>query len=305
MLWLKQRFFSGMALLILTLIATACSNTVTVSSNNGSITPTVSTNATPTVTPSPTTGTAASPCLNTLPGSSPATAGAGFGDVTFPTGSTSTPITVHHNATGDYTISLFSVCSPNNTVDGVRSFFATQLPANSWAQAPTLPFDGGFQDSCGDPYCWVKDVAPRYVGLEQVKDQGSQLVTYNMRLFTPPTAPTCSSDFPANYSSFYTAPNTTASVPLPALTKIGPSTNVDQLGSNLMCSAGTTASLNMYLTTELPKHGWHQGSTSHIGNTGPCGHFTGWVNQNSTVGVYWSVDTSVSNGVQWHILLSC
>src|SRR5579872_6771663 len=162
-------------------------------------------------------------CATLLPGAGSATAGSHFADVTFPANSVSTTIALHSSGTGQWSIYTFNVCSPNNTAAAVRTFFAAQLPAHSWAQSPTLPFNGSYQAPCGDPYCWAKDTAPRYVGLENVTDAGNNNVTYRIRLFIPPPSPQCPSPFLGPSGPFDTwMVSSSVGVPAPPLAEHGP-----------------------------------------------------------------------------------
>jgi hypothetical protein len=82
-----------------------------------------------------------------------------------------------------------------------RSYFASGLPHAGWTQAPRLPYDGAYQASCGDPYCWKKDHAPRYVSLESVTSHGGGVVTYHIRLAVPPNEPSSTPDSVGIYAT--------------------------------------------------------------------------------------------------------
>jgi hypothetical protein len=217
-------------------------------------------------------------CATLLPGAMPATAGSHFTDVTFPANSVSTTITQHSSGTGQWTIYLFNACSPNNTAAAVRAFFAAQLPGHSWAQSPILPYNGSYQAPCGDPYCWAKDTAPRYVGLENVIDAGNNNVTYRIRLFIPPPVPQCpTGPFHGPSGPFDTwMISSSVGVPAPPLAEHGPASGFDQNGyaqdpDPSLCAAGDASSLTAYFNYVMPLLGWAHGSVPSgclVGSTG-------------------------------------
>jgi hypothetical protein len=221
---------------------------------------------TPTVTPTPSpTPTPLQACQTLLDSNNvqAATAGADFADVSFPANSLGTSIATSHGGDGRFTIEQFDVCSPASSIDAIHSFYSTGLPSAGWAQAATYPYDGAYQASCGDQFCWSKDPAPRYVSLESVINQQNGYVTYHMRLAVPPTPPSCQPDSYGIYAARpydTTLPNT-PSIPAPPLTKdglgsAGTSGNVTQGGYAGMCSAGSASAITAFFTTELPHLGW-------------------------------------------------
>lgn len=246
------------------------------SSSSGSTTGSTSSSTTasaPTNTPIP-----AATCATLLPGAGAATAGGSFTDVTFPASSVSTAITTHSSGTGQWSIFLFNACSPGTSSTAVRAFFAAQLPAHGWAQSATLPFNGSYPAPCGDAYCWGKDTAPRYVGLENVTDAGNNNVTYRIRLFTPPPTPQC----PVGPFLGPSGPfaqwllSSQAGVPAPPLGEHGPASGFDQNGyaqdpGDSMCVAGDATSLAAYFAFTMPYLGWSHGTEPSgciVGTTG-------------------------------------
>lgn len=218
-------------------------------------------------------------CQTTLNGATlqSATAGVGFSDVTFPPNSFSTSIATSHGGDGRFTIHQFDVCSSASGVAAIQSFFAGGLPSAGWAQAAAFPYNGAYQASCGDPYCWHKGSAPRFVSLEQVTDRHNGYVTYHLRLAIPPTPPTCTPDSAGIYPTrSYDGPNlpTGSDIPAPPLTKDGLGSggtngNLTQGGYGGECSAGTAASINSFFTAELPALGWHHSVPPAL--LSPCG----------------------------------
>jgi hypothetical protein len=235
----------------------------------------------------------------------PATAGAGFSDVAFPPDSFSTSLATSHGGDGRFTIKQFDVCSYANGADAIRSFFANGLPSSGWNQAAMYPYNGAYQAPCGDPYCWSKGTAPRYVSLEQVTDRHNGYVTFHVRLAVPPTPPTCTPDPAGIYptrSYDTTLPNTSSSLPAPPLTKdglgsAGTNGNVTHAGYGGECSAGSAASINAFFTTELPALGWNHSMPP--ASLAPCGT-TGVQWWKGTELFQWSTDGSAgASGTFW------
>jgi hypothetical protein len=217
-------------------------------------------------TPGTTPTVAAPTCATLLPGSASASGGPDFGDIPFPTGAVSTPLTGFSSGTGRYTISLFKVCAPNTSASAVKSFYASQLITAGWAQDPTLPFDGSYQQACGDPYCWKKGanpIAQRLIGLEQVTDAGNSLVTFQWRVFVPPAGGTCNAaDFPT--TGFFVKTNGGPSTDF----QFPPVTYYVSLGGaagsrpNIVCSAGNPSSILAFMKNSISKSKWKILSTS-------------------------------------------
>jgi hypothetical protein len=182
---------------------------------------------------------------------------------------------LHSSGTGLWSIYQLNACTPSSTASAVRSFFASQLPGHGWATSPTLPFDGGYQAPCGDPYCWAKDTAPRYVGLEAVTDAGSGFVTYRLRLFIPPSAPaSCYTSMFAN-PPYHSTWWQDSAIPVPPLSiNSGPGDGYSVSGHShqfsYICSAGTGSSIALFMQTELAHLGYHTGTL-------PCTSGTFWV----------------------------
>jgi len=125
------------------------------------------TNAAPTRTPT----TCAQ--LSGFAGASAASAGPGFADLAFPADSVSGRHALSPGGAGLYAITQFDVCTPATSLQTIDSFFTSQLAAAAWTPTVDYPYDGGYLASCGDPFCWFKDTAPRYVSLEQVTERGN------------------------------------------------------------------------------------------------------------------------------------
>jgi hypothetical protein len=284
----------------------ACAfGTSTASEQGGSPTPT---GISSTPTPQPAAEVTTCPNLSGFSGAQAATAGSGFSDVSFPTNSISTSIATSGGGAGRFTIKQFDACTPSTTTSAIYSYFASGLPGSGWSGASTYPYDGAWQASCGDPYCWKKDNKPRYVSLEKVTNQGNGLVSYHIRLAIPPAGPTCSSGIDI-YTGKTWDPNV-SDVPVQS-----PPFTLDGLGDGYddsvaahtavqdMCSAGNMTAVNNFFNIELPKHGWSH-STPSSAMSSAC-HTTGtqwWKGKDLFV---WSADTvgnqtAAANTVYWN-----
>jgi hypothetical protein len=289
----SQQVTLALALCLATAMALGACNGTTVTVSAPTPVPSATHAASPTATPVPT-------CAQLVSGAGSASAGSSFTDVTFPSGSISTTPALHLSGTGLWTIYLLNACAPNTTAAAVRSFYSSQLTAQGWTYAPTLPFDGGYQQACGDAYCWGKDAAPRYVGLEVPTDHPGGSVTFTLRLFVPPSIPGCLNNGPFSppYQSFYPQ---YSSLPLPPLTLFGPGDGSGGLTSNTMCSAGTMDAVNSFFTNELTKHGWHQGSFTPPSGQPACGGpspFKGWISPDGKHVAAWTATggSAAANG---------
>src|SRR5262249_33030566 len=221
--------------LILSLL-TACSSTVSVTAAGPTTTPTL------TSTPQPTCAG-----LSGFSNAGHASARSSFTDASFPERSISTTPKQTTSGTGLFTIIELDACTNNSSTSTIHAFYAEQLVNGGWTESTTYPYDGQYQAACGDPYCWLKDSAPRYVSLETVADKGSGLITFHLRLAKPPATPKCPA---STYGKPPTTPYATfvpdSDIPLPPLTLFGPSTGSGALSSDSMCSAGTAASIDKF-----------------------------------------------------------
>jgi hypothetical protein len=238
------------AIIAFSLNLSACSNS-TVTTNTSTIA----------VTPTPSVA-----CATLLPRSFPASAGTDFPDIPFPTGAVSAPSTSVSSGTGQYTITLFQACAQNSSASAVKSFYASQLISAGWTQDPTLPFNGSYQQACGDPYCWKKDPDPlsqRLIGLEKVSDAGNNLVTFQWRLFFPPPAGVCNAaDFPTTGTFVKTNGGPTTDFQFPPFTYSVSLGGAAGMRPYLVCSAGDSTSILAFMKSSISKSNWKILSTS-------------------------------------------
>lgn len=241
-----------MLLIVPLLLVSACSSTASTAPGTDSAT-VMSTSPTATTVP-----TAQARCQAVHGFSSAAEVGAapGFSDVLLPAETILTTPARSGGSIGFFAITETNACTPSSSVSAIRAFFARGLPNDGWAQASTFPYDSGWQASCGDPYCWSKDTAPRYVSLEAVTDAGQGRVTYHLRLASPPAVPT---GLNCGYRGFITDFH---GIPLPPLSSLFGGSSTAYGGGASACSAGTAASIDAFFRTELPRTGWQQRTPS-------------------------------------------
>jgi hypothetical protein len=241
----------------------ATHTTTTSQSSTGSGTTQGTTSTAPTVGPTSVPTVAAAPCTSVLPGAGAASAGGQFGDVPFPAHAAATTVITDSNATGYYTIAHVDACAPNSSPARLQSFYSHSMPAQGWG-TPNLdkvPYQDDYFVRCtthnSQNVCWGKDTAPRYVVLTNVQDAGNNLVTYTLQLFTPPPAPACSGAFAGlSVMEFWTVNDPQWYVPLPPLADAYKVTLGDGSTQVFVCSAGTVASIQNILATNMPKQNW-------------------------------------------------
>jgi hypothetical protein len=237
-------------------------------------------------------GTAQS-CSDILQGAVPATAGANFTDLPLPGNSISTAVTkTSGGGDGQFTIYQFDLCTSGTSPQAIFTFFANTLPAQNWPHQIWFPFDGYFYSSCGDDFCWASGgtAPPRYVGLENVQSKGNGLVTYHLRLATPPPAPNCGSSPSFQPGYYYNLQNLAAFhstnvyslIPLPPLTRYFPNDATGHIGFGF-CSAPSAATITSFMTHHLTQLGWHQTSP------GVWANGTHTLNLSITSNVGWSI----------------
>jgi hypothetical protein len=242
----------------LALVLAACSGSGTTSATSPGNT-TTTTAGTPSATGTPgATGTPPNTCAGLLPGATAPTPDANFTDITFPSGSVTTGPNLQTSGTGVYFVNLQSFCISNSTVSAVQQFFATQLPMRGWTQADVIPRGGYYFEACGDQYCWMKDTAPRLIGLQNVVAQPGNNVTFDLLLMRPPAEPQCASSFTGAYQLYLPVDvNSSLHFELPVLTKIGgaPTTN-GSMTTYQLCSSGDAGSIIHELTDALTRVNW-------------------------------------------------
>lgn len=279
------RAVSTLALATSLLLLVACSSTG--STGSGKTPSATNTAVPPTATTTPTT-------CSQLPGLSAATALSLFG-LTYPPGAVAAAPHNSAGGTGQFTVSVYSACAPNT--DASLTFatgkgptpFSKVLLFSGWAPSKTFPADGQFQSSCSSE-CFVNGDGTDYLALASITPVVNGLVTFQMIVATPPTAPTCDpSHFGNNtYVTSIQGPNSTT-IYLPPLTRISTDMGGGYAGGVVTsyCSAGSGASVNAFLQATLPNGGW----TSN----GP----SSWKTSNGTE--TWTMDITVNTPAMWTI----
>jgi hypothetical protein len=294
---MHSRNHSGMIMglaCVLALALAACSG----GGGSATLTTTTSGSTTTTATGTGTPGATATPpttnvCVDAT--ATAATPGGNFADITFPAGSVTTGPNLQFSGTGVYYVNLQSFCAPNSTVSAVQQYFATQLPANGWTQTDLIPRGGYYFEACGDQYCWMKDAAPRLIGLQNVVAQPGNKVSFDLLLMRPPAAPQCDSSFTGTYQLFLSADaNSPLHFELPVLTKIaGAPTTSGATMTYMLCSSGDASSITHELTDALTRINW-----TVTPATAPATGLTAMHNGDTT---QVTVTFSATNPQQWQL----
>ena len=75
------------------------------------------------------------------------------------------------------TFEKVGVCVSGMTPDAIRAFYSAQMPAKSWTQSATFPYNGGdLNTTCRDAYCWKKNPgnnSTSALALENVRAYGT------------------------------------------------------------------------------------------------------------------------------------
>jgi hypothetical protein len=204
-------------------------------------------------------GAASASCATSLNGAAPATAIAGFDDVTFPSGAAMTPVKSSLGGSSQFTILETDVC-----FSGPRSGIPT-LSGASWSVSPSFPYQGALLQACASQCYQMANL--RYVALEQITDRGNSVFTYHLRLAAPPPAPTCNANF--SNSPLQGVQTSVDGVSLPPITYAVPN-NAPNLRGYDLCSSGTAASVTAFLTSTLPATGWAKASDARCFYADQC-----------------------------------
>ncbi|HEY1387837.1 MAG TPA: hypothetical protein VGF38_04770 [Ktedonobacterales bacterium] len=229
---------------------------------------TTGTQPTPTAQPQPTATvaatTVAATCASVLPGAAAIDLQhQGFiYPIVFPSGTVGTPPQQMVSGAGLFTISSFTVCTPNTTPAAVTAFFSSHLGAlpHGWFNAQTFPADGGLMASCAGTSCWwnPKGGPLYYLTFDQYADKGNGVVTYRARWAASPDFPTCGSNFSISAATrdVYFLPGYTPPLPLPPLSAVVPDDASGGVRGYDICSPGTAQSVSAFMLKELPATGW-------------------------------------------------
>ncbi|HUY78060.1 MAG TPA: hypothetical protein VMV29_14900 [Ktedonobacterales bacterium] len=256
------------ALSLMLLLVTGCNSTSgtstggTQSAGNATATATGAASGTATTAPS-----ANATCASALPGAGTINLTSTLEYPTiFPNGTVGTSPTQTASGTGLFTVYEFSACSPNTSVSGVNSFFASNLGAlpHGWINWKQFPADGGLMSAC-NAACWYdpKGSAFDYLVFDQFTDQGNGVITYRARYALSPDFPNCNSNFnnpPASQVNFFLQGYSPA-LPLPPLSSTAPDdASGGQKGFDI-CSPGDATSVTTFMEKELAATGWTKSST--------------------------------------------
>jgi hypothetical protein len=261
--FLRAPLATGAALLTLTAALTACAG---ISTGGGS--------STPTATVAPTSTPVAMTCAEV----------AGFANATpvnianteFPKDTIVAAPTTTAGGTGQFKVSGYDGCAPNTdvsltvqTAKGPKAFFDLQQ-FYGWAPSATFPGDGEVQAACAAKSCLdFGQEHSRFLSVTKATALPNSLVTFHLRVTTPPAAPSCGSNFTNSplkgyqLTSFFGAP-------LPPLTLGVPDDASGGLRGEDLCGPGTAASITAFMNKALPAAGWTKGSDSKCFFSAQC-----------------------------------
>jgi hypothetical protein len=264
-------------------------------------TPTAVASPTPSPTPTP-----VPTCASLLPSAGAINlAPAGFAYLyAFPNGTVGTTPAVTASGTGLFTVQQFNACTSGSSISAVQTFFTTQLPAlpHGWITSTTFPADGGLMQSCTSPCFYNPKGGPFYYFVfDQFSDHGSGVITYRVRWAVSPPFPSCAGSFygTPGLADVFFVPSFTPPVPVPPVSAMQPDDAAGGVRGFEVCSPGTVASVNAFMTKELPAIGWTQVAS----NAGCIFNAECWTNGSSAV----SWNTNTTNGatgwiIAWRVL---
>ncbi|HEV7127909.1 MAG TPA: hypothetical protein VGN32_10760 [Ktedonobacterales bacterium] len=215
-------------------------------------------------------------------------------NMAFPAGTVAAAPSTAFGGAGQYTVSTYSACTPNNTADltvatgkGPESFTKLVL-FYGWAPWTMFPTGGDAQLTCaGTCFAFNADDVtkgifsgpPKFLAVENVTAIANGLVTWKLVLATPPAAPNCtSSNFNNTEYQLYYDP--TAGIQFPPLTKQVGDSAPALVGSD-QCSAGSAATVKAFMDNQFSTHGY-----SSVTCSGDC-----WKNATTTVTIQLSDPT--------------
>lgn len=230
---------------------------------------TVGGSATPTATPQPKT------CAE-VPGFA-AAAKINIPNAQFPDNSVgTTPTKTAGGGPGQFTITEFDGCAPNNTPDLVVNTgkgpkpLAALLPFYGWDPKSPFPADGQIFSPCAANQCFdFSSEHSRFLSVTNATQLANNLVTFHVRLAAPPPAPVCGSNFTNSPIPGYQLTGQNG-IPLPPLTRVAPDNASGGLRGQDQCSAGTVASITAFLNNALPAAGWTKGADTRCIYAAQC-----------------------------------
>jgi hypothetical protein len=223
---------------------------------------------TPTSTPRPTTCAQ----IQGLAGATPLT----LPHMEFPAGTVAAaPVTVNGGA-GQFTIADYYACAPNNTTDLIVNTgkgpeaFTHLLSFYSWDTWPAFPYASAAQQACKNTSCFAFDVdnaqkglfigPPVFLALDNVTDNGNGLITFHLRLATPPAEPACGPSFDSaddalyGHHPVYVVITDPSAVQWPPLTRLVGDSTPSTIGEDL-CSAGDAGWVMAFMDLQFSSHG--------------------------------------------------
>lgn len=227
----------------------------------------------------------------------------------FPPGTVARPLSPDGGGPGQYTVASYLACSPNtdanltmSTGKGPESFTSLLL-LYAWAPWSSFPTNGDKQGPCmGTCFAYNGDIvskglfspAPNFLQISPVASIGNGLQLFNLRVTTPPVAPTCDPGYDTlddevfgHHPEYQTYYDVVGGIQYPPLTRLVGDSSPGTIGESL-CSAGTPASIKAFMDQQFSTHGYTATS---------CGANDCWQNSATTVtmsfpsATQWSMST--------------
>ena len=272
----------GMLALVSILGLAGCSSGGTASS--ATATPGAPT-ATATLAPSPTPTSQPTTCAQ-LPGFASASV-LTLSNMALPAGAVAPAPTTSFGGAGQYTVTAYTICAPNNTSDLIVSTGKGPEPLThllgfyGWATWSRFPIGGDAQLACaGTCFAFnMDDLAkalfygsPRFLSIEQVTPLAHGLVTFTLKLAQASSTPSCPSMFDTSNMAMYAhAPEYTlyydlaTGIQWPPLTRLVGNSAPDVIGQDL-CSAGNAATVKAFMDHQFSSNGYTSVTCASFGN---------------------------------------
>jgi len=218
----------------------------------------------------------------------------------FPAGTVAQSPTVTGGGSGQYTVKTYLACAPNtdtnltvSTGKGPEPFTKLVL-FYGWAPWSKFPAGGDAQAPCPgtcfafnayDPPKGLFQAPPNFLALDSVTSLGYGLVTFTLRLTTPPAAPTCEYMQSGGLPPITTWYDQSAGIQFPPLTRSLPDDTMSTTGS-VQCSAGSVASVKAFMDQQFATNGYA---------SDPCQAYDCW-RKGSLV-----VSMQLTSATQWFI----
>lgn len=218
----------------------------------------------------------------------------------FPAGTVAQAPVTSSGDPGQYTIKTYQACAPNTGINLTVSTskgpqpFTNLLQFYGWATWSKFPTGGDAQVACPgvcfafnayDPSKGLFQPSPNFLALDNVTSLGHGLVTFTLRLTTPPPTPDCGYMQSGGLPPISTWYDQSSGIQYPPLTRSEGDDTMSTTGS-VQCSAGTVTSVKAFMDHQFATNGYV---------SDPCQAYDCW-RKGSLV-----VSMQVTSATQWFI----